>query len=363
MNFESIASTIINHSLTLKKGDNLYITVRGTSQIELAKAVENLAKTMGINTRYGFKTTDETKLFYENVEEEELNAFIMEESDRMRWADGIALISENVSTKLSPSARAKSNKVFLEVHEKIRLKKKWLLTGAPCMEECNNDKQIFNEMMDTYLKACSIDYTKMDVAQDTFKRYLEKSDKVRIVAKGTDITFSIKDMPAIKCVGTCNLPDGEIFTAPIKNSVNGIITYNLPSKRNGLTHNNICLEFHDGKIIKESSDHSEELTDAFNVDEGARYIGEFAFGVNPFVNKCFNNILYDEKISGSIHFTPGSCYDDCDNGNKSAMHWDLVQSHTPEFGGGEIYLDGVLIRKNGRFVLPELECLNPENLI
>ena len=154
-----------------------------------------------------------------------------------------------------------------------------------------------------------------------------------------------------------------MFTAPVKDSINGYITYNLPSKRNGFTHNNIRLDFKNGKIINCCSDHTKELIEVFETDEGARYVGEFSFGINPLVNKCFNNILYDEKISGSIHFTPGAAYDECFNGNKSAVHWDLVQSHTPEYGGGEIWLDDVLIRKDGRFVVEDLFCLNPENLI
>ena len=96
--------------------------------------------------------------------------------------------------------------------------------------------------------------------------------------------------------------------------------------------------------------------------EGARYVGEFAIGVNPFINNPMGDILFDEKIAGSIHFTPGCCYDECDNGNRSSIHWDLVLIMTEKFGGGEIWFDDVLIRKDGFFVLPELECLNPENL-
>lgn len=177
------------------------------------------------------------------------------------------------------------------------------------------------------------------------------------------MTFSIKGIPAIKCAGEMNIPDGEIYTAPVKDSVNGYIHYNTPSSYNGTSFKNVKLYFENGKIIKcESEGNQEKLESIFNIDEGAKYVGEFAIGVNPYILKPMDNILYDEKITGSIHFTPGASYDDAFNGNKSAVHWDLVLIQRPEYGGGEIYFDDKLIRKDGIFVEPSLLCLNPENL-
>ena len=202
----------------------------------------------------------------------------------------------------------------------------------------------------------------MSKAMDPLVKLMNKTDKVRIVAKDTDLTFSIKDIGAVKCAGRCNIPDGEVYTAPVKDSVNGKITYNTPSIENGFRFENVSLEFQDGKIVKISANDTKKATAIFDTDEGSRYVGEFAIGVNPYVTHAIGDILFDEKISGSIHFTPGACYEDAYNGNTSAVHWDLVLIQTKEHGGGEIYFDDVLIRKNGRFVLKELECLNPENL-
>ncbi len=204
----------------------------------------------------------------------------------------------------------------------------------------------------------------MNEAMQSLKTLMEKTDKVRLVAPGTDLTFSIKGMPAIPCAGDCNIPDGEVFTAPIKDSVNGVIQYNTASPYQGTVFSNVCLEFKDGKIIKATADNNvEQLNEIFNSDEGARYVGEFAIGVNPLIQHPMGDILFDEKIDGSLHFTPGQAYEEADNGNRSAIHWDLVLIQRPEYGGGSIYFDDVLIRKDGRFVLSELECLNPENLI
>jgi aminopeptidase len=203
----------------------------------------------------------------------------------------------------------------------------------------------------------------MATAMEPLEKLMESADQVRITGPDTDLTFSIKGLPAIPCAGEMNIPDGEIFTAPVRESVNGIITYNTPAVYQGLTYEGIRLEFKDGKIIKAtSSNDTERLNQTLNTDEGARFIGEFSIGVNPYILKPMKDTLFDEKICGSIHFTPGQAYQECDNGNRSAIHWDLVLIQRPEYGGGEIYFDGKLIRKDGRFVLAELEGLNPENL-
>ena len=154
-----------------------------------------------------------------------------------------------------------------------------------------------------------------------------------------------------------------MYTAPVKDSVNGVIAYNVPSIENGTKFENVRLEFKNGKIVDIKANDTKRATAIFDTDEGARYVGEFALGVNPYITDGMGDILFDEKISGSIHFTPGACYDSAWNGNVSAIHWDLVMSQTEAYGGGEIYFDDVLIRKNGRFVLPELFGLNPENLM
>ncbi|MFL6517451.1 MAG: aminopeptidase, partial [Bacillus sp. (in: firmicutes)] len=159
-----------------------------------------------------------------------------------------------------------------------------------------------------------------------------------------------------------NIPDGEVYTAPVRDSVNGVVTYNTPSPYQGFTFENVKLTFRDGKIVEAESNDSSRINKIFDTDEGARYVGEFAIGVNPFILNPMQDILFDEKIAGSFHFTPGQCYDDAFNGNHSNIHWDMVNIQRPEYGGGEMYFDDVLIRKDGLFVIPELEVLNPDNL-
>jgi aminopeptidase len=215
---------------------------------------------------------------------------------------------------------------------------------------------------DFYFDVCCLDYGKMSLAMDPLVALMEKTDRVRLVAPGTDLTFSIQGIPAIKCCGLRNIPDGEVYTAPVRDSVNGRITYNTPSVYQGFTYENVSFTFEKGKIVSATANHTEKINQLLDTDEGARYVGEFALGVNPFVTKPMKDTLFDEKIMGSFHFTPGQAYTIADNGNRSAIHWDLVLIQTPAWGGGELWFDDVLIRQDGRFVLPALEALNPENL-
>ena len=239
---------------------------------------------------------------------------------------------------------------------------KWCIMRYPSPSMAQSANMSTEAFEDFYFDVCTLDYGKMARAMEPLKSLLERTDQVRLVGKGTDLSFSIKGLPAIPCAGEMNIPDGEIFTAPVRDSVNGVITYNTPAVYQGLTYERIRLEFQNGRIIKATSNEEEKLNQVLNTDEGARFIGEFSFGVNPYILKPMKDTLFDEKICGSIHFTPGQAYQECDNGNRSAIHWDLVLIQLPEFGGGEIYFDGQMIRKDGRFILPGLEALNPENL-
>lgn len=249
------------------------------------------------------------------------------------------------------------------VHSQIRLPHtKWVVLRYPLPAMAQQAGMSTDAFEDFYFDVCTMDYARMSRAMDALVKRLEGARAVRILGQGTDLSFSIEGMPAIKCAGELNIPDGEVFTAPVKNSVNGVIAYTAPSLYQGVRHENIRLTFRDGRIVDQTGSHPDLLKKVFDTDEGARYVGEFAIGVNPYVTRPMLDTLFDEKIAGSFHFTPGNCYDECPNGNKSAIHWDLVCIQTPEYGGGEIYLDGELIRKDGLFVVDDLLCLNPDAL-
>ncbi len=254
--------------------------------------------------------------------------------------------------------------VWKRVHLEVRVPKtRWVVLRWPHPSMAQLAGMSTEAFENFYFEVCTMDYARMSRAMQALKKRMESTDRVRIKGpRDTDLTLSIKGIPAIPCDGKLNIPDGEVFTAPVRDSINGVIHFNAPTMYRGETHENIRLVFKNGKIVEASSSNTAKLNEVLDADEGARYCGEFAFGVNPYITKAMKDILFDEKISGSIHLTPGNCYDEASNGNQSEVHWDMVLLQTPEHGGGEIYFDGELIRKDGLFVTEDLKPLNPDAL-
>jgi aminopeptidase len=213
-----------------------------------------------------------------------------------------------------------------------------------------------------YFDVCTMDYRKMAKAMLPLHRRMLKAHRVHLKSPGTDLTFSIKGIGAKTCEGKLNIPDGEVFSAPVKDSVNGVIQFNTPTVYAGTKFENVRLEFKDGKVVKAASNNTKRLNEILDTDAGARYVGEFAIGFNPYILKPMCDILFDEKIAGSLHFTPGQAYEIADNGNRSAVHWDMVLIQRKDWGGGEIWFDGEIIRKDGKFLPRDLRALNPEHL-
>jgi aminopeptidase len=255
--------------------------------------------------------------------------------------------------------------VWKDVHIETRVKQtRWVVIRWPSPSMAQLADMSTEAFEDFYFDVCTLNYANMAEAMKALVARLKSTDQVHLKGPGeTDLTFSIKDIPAIPCAGSRNIPDGEVFTAPVKDSLNGVICYNTPTlSRGGVTHENVRLEFCEGKIVKATSSNTARLNEVLDTDEGARYVGEFAIGVNPYITKAMKDTLFDEKIAGSIHLTPGSSYDEAPNGNTSEVHWDMVMIQTPEYGGGEIYFDGQLVRQDGLFVVDDLKPLNPDAL-
>ncbi len=239
---------------------------------------------------------------------------------------------------------------------------KWVVLRWPSGSMAQLSQMSTEAFEQFYFDVCTMDYARMSRAMEPLKELLETTDQVRLVAPETDLTFSVRGIPAVLCDGHRNIPDGEVYTAPVRESIEGTIRYNVPSLYRGVTHERIQFRFRKGRIIEGSSSAADHLTQVLDTDEGARYVGEFAIGFNPFITRPMKDILFDEKISGSIHLTPGNAYKEANNGNQSQIHWDLVLMMDRQSGGGEIHFDGKLIRKDGLFVIDELKGLNPDQL-
>lgn len=363
-----LAKNLVNYSVKAGKGDKVLIEAYDVDSALVTQLIKEIRK----NGAYAFVEMYDSKVQRRLLmDADETYCSLLTKYNRVRMDDMDCYIGIRGAYNSFESSDVPGEKMDMysriyshPIHHDLRVcKTRWVVLRYPNDSMSQLAGMSTEKFEDFYFNVCNLDYSKMDRAMTPLVELMNKTDRVRIVAKDTDLTFSIKGIGAIKCSGACNIPDGEVYTAPVKDSVNGVITYNAPSIENGIKFEHVRLEFKDGKIINATSNYTDDSNKIFDTDEGARYVGEFAIGVNPYIIQPMGDILFDEKISGSIHFTPGCCYEDADNGNKSAVHWDLVLIQTPEYGGGKIYFDDVLIRDNGRFVLKELDCLNPENLI
>jgi len=365
---DKLAKMLVNYSCALKKGENILVEAIDVP-LEFSAALIRHAAEAGGHPLVMLKSN-------------QINRALMQVGRKAQW-DLIARVerlqmqnvqcyigargSPNVSELSDVSTdrqKLYESTVWEKVHRDVRIKRtRWCVLRWPTPSMAQMAEMSTEAFEDFYFNVCTLDYVKMSRAMLPLKKLMERTDVVRLKGPAdTDLTFSIKNIPAICCDGRVNIPDGEVFTAPVKTSANGIIHFNCPTIYRGVTHNDVRLVFRNGKIVEASSTDTKKLNEVFDTDPGARFVGEFAVGFNPYVVKPMKDILFDEKIAGSIHFTPGACYDDASNGNKSAIHWDLVMRQTPEVGGGELWFDGKLIRQDGRFVAKELNGLNPENL-
>jgi aminopeptidase len=362
-----LAHLLVNYSCRVKKGDKVLIEVFDAGH-ELARALVSEVYAAGGYPHVELRDQTLSRALLLGTSEEHMNQMARFDLVRMKEMD--CYIGIRGSNNINETADVPADKMQLQmelynkpVHKEQRVKHtRWVVLRYPNASMAQLANMSTEAFEDFFYDVCTLDYPKMDRAMDPLVERMERTDQVRIVGPGTDLTFSIKGLPAIKCAGQFNIPDGEVFTAPVRDSVNGVITFNTASVYQGFTFENIRFEFRDGKIVNATANDTKRLNEILDTDEGARYIGEFSLGFNPYILHPMKDTLFDEKIDGSFHFTPGSAYDECNNGNQSAIHWDLVAIQRPEYGGGEIWFDGELIRKDGRFVVPDLEPLNPENL-
>lgn len=360
---KELANMVATYSIDVQENEKVLITTQSLETREfISYLIDEIYKLGGVpsvkindpilGAQLSEGNTDERIFLLKKQQEQEVELF----DSFVSVAYGI----NDFESKNVPAEMNKKLKAALRKSSDIRInQRKWVILNFPSPLDSHKARMTTREFRDFSLEVMTVDYRKMAKIIKPLKDLMDKTDKVRIVSPGTDLTFSIKGMKSIPCTGEKNIPDGELYSVPVKTSVNGTITYNTPSPYQGRVYNNVCLEFKDGKIIKATcDDDNEKLNEIFDTDEGARYVGEFSLGFNPKILYPMGDILYDEKILGSLHFTPGQAYKDCYNGNDSGIHWDMVLIQRKDYGGGEIYFDDVLIRKDGVFVLDELKPLN-----
>jgi aminopeptidase len=356
------AGILVDYSTRVKKGDVVLINASGLEALPLVKELYALCLKRGAKyVEYTFSVPEIDRAFYNIANKEQLGHFPQHKLDFYKTLTVYIGISAGNNSMVMANVRQEAMVAYQKltkplIDQRVR-HTRWVVTRYPTHAAAQEAKMSLDEYEDFLFSACCIDWKAESKKMDKLAKLMNKTHKVRITAPDTDLEFSIAGLPGIKCDGRFNMPDGEVFTAPVRDSVQGHITYNCPSLYQGKEYNGVRFEFRDGRIVRATAEAG--MTAALNrildTDEGARYIGEFSLGINPGIRQPMRNILFDEKIFGSIHLTPGQAYDECDNGNRSAVHWDLVRIMTD----GEIRFDDCLIQKKGTFIHKDLLDLNP----
>src|SRR5437773_4664113 len=360
-----LAKLLVEYSTALKKGERVLveaIDVPDEFTVELVRAVRKVGAIPLVEVRH---TRVSREMLLETNETQaglirDIEMFRMRKVQAYMAIRGSANANENADVN---SARmALYSKTLRPVLNYRVNKTKWVVLRWPTPSMAQGAGMSTEAFEDLYFDVCTMDYPHMAKAMVPLERRMKRANRVQLKGPGTDLKFSIKGIGAKMCKGDRNIPDGEVFSCPVKDSVHGAIQFNTPTLYSGTKFENVKLEFNDGKIVNATANNTKRLNEILDTDAGARYTGEFSLGFNPYILNPMCDILFDEKIAGSLHLTPGQAYEECDNGNRSAVHWDMVLIQRSQWGGGEIWFDGELIRKDGLFLPRDLKPLNPANL-
>jgi aminopeptidase len=361
-----LAELLIDHSVRLQPNEKVLIEAFDLPDPGLVTTLIELARARGGIPVVSWKSNAVIRSLLKHGDQDtfqlcgEIEANAMRQMQAYIGIRGTANSNELADVPASQMAQYQEH-WWHPVHLALRVPKtKWVVLRYPTPSMAQAAQRSTEDFEDFYFRVCTADYAKMAENQQPLVELMQRTDRVRITAPNTDLSFSIKGIPVVPCHGRRNIPDGECFTAPIKTSVNGVLTYNTKTLYQGVVFDRIRFEFKDGKIVHAScaNGQDERLNEILDSDEGARYLGEWSFGLNNEVREPMLDTLFDEKIGGSMHITPGNAYETADNGNRSKVHWDIVLIQTKACGGGQVWFDDQLIRDDGFFVPTDLQPLN-----
>jgi len=359
---DALSRQLVRYSTKVKKGDFVWIDLFDVPNTVGQSLIREVVAVGGLPmVRINDSVLTREQMIHADAKQYDLiaknNLALMKKTDCYIAVRGSHNITESSDV---PADKMKLVMAKLRPVQNERVNNsRWVVLRWPTSSMAQQAGMSTQAFEDFFFRVCLLDYAALLPAMNALKKLMDKTQQVHITGPGTDLRFSLKGLKAIACGGNHNIPDGEVFSAPVKDSVEGVISYNAPTIYQGIAFDSVKLEFSKGKIVKATANNTEAINKIFDSDEGARYIGEFAIGFNREIKEPMRDILFDEKIAGSFHFTPGQAYEGvADNGNRSQVHWDLVNIQRPDYGGGEIRFDGKLIRKDGKFLLPELKPLN-----
>ncbi len=361
---ERWAHTLVHYSLYVKAGDVVAINATPVAA-PLVEAVYREVLRVGAHPlpQISLESFDEILLREGN------------ETQLTTHSPAATVLAERVSAQLTiyasnntkalsgidPTHSALRRKAYMSTRDILRKREqageyRWSLTLYPTQSFAQDANMSLTEFEEFVFNACFLNdadpaakWKELSEQQQRLVEWLKGRKKVHILGDGTDLTLSIQDRIFINSDGKRNFPSGEFFTGPIENSANGVIQYEIPTTYDGRAVEGIRLVFRDGKVIEASARQGQEvLQHMLDIDEGARYLGEFAFGNNLRINRGIKNILFDEKIGGTVHLALGSSYPETGGVNHSALHWDMICDLRTS---GEVWVDDILFLKNGKILV------------
>ncbi|MFB3893338.1 MAG: aminopeptidase [Phycisphaerae bacterium] len=360
---EKLAKLLVHYSLGLEKGQFVSIRAHAVAA-PLVQACYRAALRAGANPEVDISIEGLTEIFYKEASEAQL-AFVSPVARLMvRRADALLAIMGGTNTRaltnvdpkrlaIAAKAHRPLNKVFLDRAAKKQLR--WSGTAWPTSSGAQEAEMSLAEYEEFIFSAGHLDdadpiktWRAISASQKALVAALNKTREIRIVAADTDITLGVRGRKWINCDGHENFPDGEVFTGPVETAVNGHIRFSFPAVHHAREVTNVFLEFSNGRCVKSTADKGEDYLRAMiAMDKGSCFLGELAFGANYNITKFTRNTLFDEKIGGTVHLALGNGYPETGNRNSSGLHWDMVCDLRKR---GEVYADGKLIQRDGRFL-------------
>lgn len=358
-----LAEVLVRYSLRLKQGD-LFRIAANAACAPLVRELYREALAVGAHPFTRIDLDGIGEILFKNGSDEQISyvpEFLRSENDSMTAT--IRIIGEENSRSLSsvdPSKVAKARDAMRPFQEQVMRRSaegtlNWCVTLFPTYSGAQDADMSLSDYEDFVYGACLVDqddpvaaWKKVRDEQQRIADFLMTKDTIRLVGKDTDLTYRVGGRTWINASGLRNFPDGEVFTGPVEDSANGYIRYSFPTIFSGREADDVRLVFKDGKVVEATAGKGQDLlTSLINMDAGASYLGEVAFGLNYGISRFSRNILFDEKIGGTVHLALGAGYPDTGSSNRSGLHWDMICDMRE---GSEVYADGEVIYRDGKFI-------------
>jgi aminopeptidase len=347
------AKVLVDYSLKVKRGEKVVVLADFQSEPLIKEIYRLLIRRGAYKVKLKIGSYEFSEIYFKEAKNDQLDYFPKIDMDEIKYSDCYIRIKSPLNTRgltnVDTKKISRRSRVLRKITNYRVENTRWVVTIFPTHAQAQEADMSLSEYEDFVFTAINkVDWKKVHKDQEKLRKLVDNTAKVRIVGKGTDLQVSIRGRKAVNAGGENNMPDGEVFTSVVENSTKGFITYSFPALYLGKEFHDVRLEFKSGKVVNASAEKGEkDLNKILDVDKGARYVGELGIGNNFKIQKFTKDILFDEKIGGTVHIALGKGYKETKSLNKSAIHWDMIKDLR---NGGELWFDDKLVQRNGRWI-------------